>query len=210
LLRRCLGSGAKTSNPVPMVINAVGRDRVGIVSDVSGMVIGVGGNVGDSQAAKLGPYFSLMMLVTVPDSGDAAQKLRTSLTQLHDMNATLFHATDIVSPETSASFTPQIGYKGTFTLEGADHPGIVHKVTSSIAKHGLSIDSLHTSQEIAPYGGTMLFTMRGTATAAAPLAKSFDISVIKQDLVALGNSLNCDVALDDLHEDKDSASFYAG
>ena len=48
-------------------INVVGEDRRGIVSDVSKQVLGVGGNVGESQAAKLGKYFSLMMKVDVPE-----------------------------------------------------------------------------------------------------------------------------------------------
>jgi glycine cleavage system transcriptional repressor len=185
------------------VINAVGRDRVGIVSDVSGMVIQVGGNVGDSQAAKLGPYFSLMMLVSVPSSSTAT--LQAALSNLHDMNATIFHSPELSS---SHSMTPQIGYKGMFALQGADNPGIVHTITSALAKHALSIDKLSTSQEIAPYGGSMLFTMDGIATAPHPLPKSFDIGSIRKEIIDLGNSLNCDVTLDDYHDDQDSSSFY--
>jgi glycine cleavage system transcriptional repressor len=97
---------------------------------------------------------------------------------------------------------------GYLTLEGADNPGIVHKITSALAKHGLSIDKMETDQEIAPYGNTMLFKMQGVATAAAPLASGFDISKIKRDLEALGDSLNCDVALEDVVDDKFSANIH--
>jgi glycine cleavage system transcriptional repressor len=83
---------------------------------------------------------------------------------------------------------------GFLNLEGADHPGIVHKITTALAKHGLSIDKMETDQEIAPYGAAMLFKMRGVATASAPLASGFDISKIKRELEALGDSLNCDVS----------------
>lgn len=97
-----------------------------------------------------------------------------------------------------------------FTLEGADNPGIVHRITTALAKNGLSIDKMETDQEIAPHGGTMLFKMRGIANAAAPLAAGFDIEAIKKEMAELGDSLNCDVVLEDAHDDSVQGSFYAG
>jgi glycine cleavage system transcriptional repressor len=99
---------------------------------------------------------------------------------------------------------------GHFTLEGADNPGIVHKITSALAASGLSIDRMETEQEIAPYGGSVLFKMRGTAVAAYPLAKGFDLSKIKKELSELGDSLNCEVHLEDASDDSYQGSFYAG
>ena len=95
-------------------------------------------------------------------------------------------------------------------MEGADNPGIVHKITTALAKHGLSIEKIETGQEIGPYGGTVLFKMHGVATAAAPLASGFDIAKIKKELVELGDQLNCDVTMEDKHDDSDDASFYSG
>ena len=68
-------------------------------------------------------------------------------------------------------------------------------------KHGLSIQRLGTDQEIAPYGGTTLFRMTGTASATAPLAASFDADQIKSELRELGDSLNCDVSMEDIDKD---------
>ena len=99
---------------------------------------------------------------------------------------------------------------GEFTLTGADHPGIAHKITSALAKSGLNIDKMETEQEIAPYGGTTLFKMRGTATALKPLPKAFDIVKIKENLEELGDSLNCDVHMEDTHDESYQGSFYAG
>ena len=97
-----------------------------------------------------------------------------------------------------------------FSLEGADHPGIVHKMTTALAKHGLSIDKLETDQEIAPYGGSVLFKMHGIVTASAPLASGFDSVKIKDELIELGDSLNCDVSMEDAADDSYQASFYGG
>jgi glycine cleavage system transcriptional repressor len=93
---------------------------------------------------------------------------------------------------------------------GADNPGIVHKITSALAAAGLSIDKLETDQEIAPHGGSVLFKMHGTVVAMAPLAKHFDVAKIKTDLAELGDSLNCEVTLEDSVDDSYQGSFYAG
>lgn len=63
-------------------------DRPGIVSDVTKFVTDAGGNVGQSQAAKLGDYFSIMMQIEVPE--DEKKGLEQSLAGMQDLNATMF------------------------------------------------------------------------------------------------------------------------
>jgi glycine cleavage system transcriptional repressor len=186
-----------------LIVNAVGEDRLGIVSDITGMVIACGGNVGESQAANMGGHFSLMMLVSVPS--DKLPNLQAQLGSMTDMNASVFETT----PKTT-KLTPQIAYSVYFSLEGADHPGIVHKMTSALGKHGLSVDKMETDQEIAPNGGSILFTMRGIANACKPLASGFDPSKIKEELIDLGDALNCDVTMEDVVDDSYQGSFYGG
>jgi len=86
---------------------------------------------------------------------------------------------------------------GRFELEGANYPGIVHKVTSFLAQNGLSVDKLETSDEIAPHGGTVLFKMKGVANALEPLAAEFSAEEIKDKLRKLGDDLNCDIEMVD-------------
>ena len=95
-------------------------------------------------------------------------------------------------------------------MEGADNPGIVHKVTSLLVTYGLSIDKMETADEIAPMGGTKLFKMRGIANAVEPLAAGFDPSKIKAELADLGDQLNCDISMTDVVEDEYQGSFYVG
>ena len=97
-------STSSSSSPVNLVINAVGMDRLGIVSDVTGLVIGAGGNVGDSQAAKLGSHFGLMMEVMLPR--DKLDSLKAQLEAMPDMNAAVYE-----DPDTESSVTPQVGCK---------------------------------------------------------------------------------------------------
>jgi len=211
---RQFSSSSKSSSNL-LIINAVGQDRLGLVSEITGHVVDHGGSVGDSQAAKLGPYFSLMMLVDVPTSNNL-EALKQRLATMQHMNATVFQADQVQDfhAEAARLVTPQAGYTGYFSLEGADHPGIVHKLTTAMASHGLSIDKLHTTdQEIAPYGGAVLFKMKGIVTAAAPLAQKFDAAAVQKELEELGDSLNCQVTLEEVDPLADAdyeSSIYAG
>lgn len=102
VLRQARLSLSTTPGTTSLVINAVGKDRVGIVSDITGLVIEAGGNVGESQAAKLGSHFSLMMLVEVPSSN--LDSLKGLLDHMPAMNAAVFEADNIGEKP-----TPQIG-----------------------------------------------------------------------------------------------------
>lgn len=48
----------------------------------------------------------------------------------------------------------------------------------------------------------MLFKMKGRANALEPLASGFDVSKIKQELVELGDSMNCDISMTDVADDE--------
>lgn len=181
-----------TSTNAHLIVNAVGKDRLGIVSEISKHVTDIGGNVGESQATKLGKHFSMMMIVDVPQDQRAA--LEDLLQNLEGMNTTVFET----EADTARESTPQIGYAGRFELEGANYPGIVHQVTSFLAQNGLSVDRLETSDEIAPHGGTTLFKMKGVATAYQPLAAGFNVEEVKEKMTKLGDDLNCDLSMEDM------------
>jgi glycine cleavage system transcriptional repressor len=92
-------------------------------------------------------------------------------------------------------------------LAGADNPGIVHTITSAMASHGLSIERMETGQESAPMGGTTLFRMTGVCHAFDPLPAGFDSDAIRRELQALGDSLNCEVTMEDDADDASSSAF---
>jgi predicted amino acid-binding ACT domain protein len=99
------GSNPKTSH---LIINAAGLDRLGIVSDVTGLVIAHGGNVGESVAGRLSStYFSLMMLVSVPDENRDA--LQQDILSVPDLRSAVF-AIDPTGAAASKA-TPTIGCK---------------------------------------------------------------------------------------------------
>ena len=53
-----------------IVFTLTGSDRVGIVEEVTGVLLGLGGNVETSRMARLGGEFAMLVLLTL-----AAEKL---------------------------------------------------------------------------------------------------------------------------------------
>jgi len=166
------------------------------------MVTKAGGNVGESQAAKVGSYFSLTMLLTVPSKN--VTDLEKKLTNMEGMNVNCLE-TD-ANPKT-VEVKHEIGYSGRFSLEGVDDPGLVHKITAILARNGLSIDTMETSEEGAPNGGTTLFNIEGIVTAPKPLPKNFNTDAIGKELSKAGDKINCDVTLEDNVKRKDRPSW---
>jgi predicted amino acid-binding ACT domain protein len=101
-------------------VNAAGIDRLGIVSDVTGLVISHNGNVGESVAGRLSSsYFSLMMLITVPEQNRIA--LQTAIQSVPDLHAAVFIVDEGSSKNTnssieSSSSTPTIGCTYSYSL----------------------------------------------------------------------------------------------
>ena len=79
----------------------MGSDRLGIVRDLTKYVTDVGGNVGESQAAKLGSHFSLMMLVNVPENQVVG--LVDQLEEIEDITASVHMVKDVAAKERAPS-----------------------------------------------------------------------------------------------------------
>lgn len=122
-----------------MILNSVGEDRPGIVSDMTKIVLDHNGNVGESQASKLGTHFGLMMLVSVPK--DQSESLQDAVKSMSGMETTCYLTEN---PDTVQVQPESTGYAGHFSLAGTDDVGLVHEVTKVLAKHRLSIQEMKT------------------------------------------------------------------
>jgi glycine cleavage system transcriptional repressor len=57
-----------------LIISAVGSDRSGIVSEISGIITSHGGNVEESRMSRLGADFSIIM--PLPETPPSPEKLK--------------------------------------------------------------------------------------------------------------------------------------
>jgi glycine cleavage system transcriptional repressor len=136
-----------------VVVTVTGADRVGIVEEVTKVLLDLGGNVETSRMARLGGEFAMLMLVSL--SPDQAAGLETALRQLAERGYKV--ATSVTQQTYEESHPGWIGYR--IEVQGADHEGIVHEIAAGLARRGISIESAETSTASAPVSGTPLFSM---------------------------------------------------
>lgn len=122
-----------------VAVTAVGADRPGIVAAVTQVLFEHGCNIEDSRMAILGGHFAMMLIVALPDGEDAA-RLEEALSEparAQDLVVT-------VRPVAEAAGEEAPGIPYVVSVYGADHPGIVARVSRLLADHGVNISDLAT------------------------------------------------------------------
>lgn len=119
-----------------VAVTVIGRDRPGIIAEVTGVVADLGGNLEDSSMTLLRGHFAWMLIASVDRP---VAELSAALDHLQDdglVVSVLPVSDDGQAPTAAASYL--------LTVHGADRPGIVTAVTSIVARHGGNIIDLST------------------------------------------------------------------
>jgi glycine cleavage system transcriptional repressor len=166
-----------------IVFTLTGTDRIGIVEEVTKLLLDLGGNVETGRMARLGGEFAILMLVSVPSKGlDKLDKV------VNDLTARRFKVTAVKTERTYAETHP--GWlPRQIEVRGADHEGIIHQVARYLSQRGISIESMDTETVRAPISGTPLFTM--TALVIVPPSLQGQDWITNLD--GVGKSLKVDI-----------------
>lgn len=122
-----------------LALSAIGRDRPGIVAAISKVLLDHRCNVEDSTMSILRGHFTMMLIVSAPESTDL-QDLRA---ELDDVRAGL--SLEGVSVSEVAEVADETAVAShILTVYGADHPGILHSVTAALAADQVDIVDLTT------------------------------------------------------------------
>ncbi len=166
------------------ILFLVGKDRPGIVDEVSTFLFERGANIEDSRMAAMGGRFSVMMLFS--SSPEQLQAVERDLSQLRKLGfeISLHEAED----PSALPKQPELPLK--IEVLAMDHPGIVQKVVSILHHHNVNIQSLNTRVTSAPLSGAPLFDL--ILEAAVPVEKP--IARVKDDLLKLAAEMNLDLS----------------
>jgi glycine cleavage system transcriptional repressor len=123
-----------------LALSAIGRDRPGIVAEVTRALLGHSLNITDSQMAVLGGRFTMMLIVTAPEGTDL-DLVREELARTSDRLA--LDALSL-SPLVDAEDGPASAPSHIVTVYGVDHPGIVHAVSARLAAREVNVTDLET------------------------------------------------------------------
>lgn len=169
--------------PNRFVITAVGDDRPGIVAAVTGALLPVRANLEDTAMTLLEGQFAMVLVITLPEGDLAAvQEALAAVSRRFDL------MTDV-----RALGGPVASHEGTectLTVYGADRPGIVHRVTSTLAAREVNVVDLAT-RVIGREGTTPVYAM----LLDLRLPAGVDEATVRADLDAVAADLGVDCTL---------------
>jgi glycine cleavage system transcriptional repressor len=175
-----------------IAVTAVGRDRPGIVARVTGAILDLGCNLGETSMARLRGEFAMILLVRLSARGDvkeARDRLQTLGLEM-DLTVTV---RELAGEEFAAAEEDGIAY--ILRVYGADRPGIVHAVTSLLAGEGLNITDLET--RVIPGDGGPVYVMVLELTAPS----EGQGEAARVGLQALAAAMSIEVSYDRLDEE---------
>jgi glycine cleavage system transcriptional repressor len=174
-----------------VALSAIGRDRPGIVAAVSKVLFDHECNVEDSTMSILRGHFTMMLIVSVPETADL-QGLRRGLDDVRDSLAleavTLSEVAEIATETAIASHI--------LSVYGTDHPGILHAVASGLAEDEVDIVDL-TTRMIEEEGSAPLYTM--ILEVAVP--ESVDLDALQNKLARVCRGQDVDFSFAELQRD---------
>ena len=122
-----------------ILLSISGKDRAGIVRDVSEVLLGAQANIEDSSMAVLRGRFTMMLIVQLEDGG--LSSLKASLAELEQRTGLTVQSQVIGDDE--ANHIPAEP-DCVVTVSGADKAGIVFAVTDAMAELGVSVADVST------------------------------------------------------------------
>ncbi len=165
-----------------IILTVLGDDRPGIVETLSKLLADRHGNWTDSSMLNLDGKFAGILRATLPT--EQADLFLAELPALANQGLLVTAAR---SDQELASDTH------TYRLEmiGQDRSGMLHQLTSALARHHISIEELNTEVRSASMSGEDLFV----ASANLGVPAGSQIELLRSELEALADELMIDIDL---------------
>jgi glycine cleavage system transcriptional repressor len=174
-----------------LALSAIGRDQPGIVAALTGVLLEHDLNIEDSQATILRGHFSIVLIVAAPGEIDRA-RLRGDLERAGQelgLEAVVLQEVGELDPA-----APEPSH--IVTVYGADHPGIVHAATSTLAASGVDITDLNT-RLVEEEGEEPLYAL----LMEVALPSGADAEAVAEGLRAVGEQEGVEVSVRELEQD---------
>jgi glycine cleavage system regulatory protein len=174
-----------------LVVTITCPDRPGIVERITEVLVAQAANWEQSRMARLGGDFAGIVLVSV--APEKAEPLAAALRALaHEQMTVLVKPTQ---PAAGGALPSGTLYE--LRLTGADHEGIVHKVSAYLASQGINVEAMETEVVPAPISATPLFQMEAQINVPPRLT----LADLQGDLDRIGDDLGVDIEVDRMNDE---------
>jgi len=121
-------------------LTIIGRDRPGIVSQVTELLFRGGFNIADSSCSILGGQFSMILIISNPDISTTEQ-FSDTFKPLEENNLSVYIRTLKEGGEIRSELNGELCM---ISVYGADKPGIVYQVAKELGDRSINITDLNT------------------------------------------------------------------
>ncbi|WP_027370506.1 glycine cleavage system protein R [Desulfovermiculus halophilus] len=136
------------------ILTAFGRDRVGIVADVTQVMYELDCNLEDSEMTRLADEFAVIFLFSAP-TPEIEDKLTSACRRLELDKGIAAFFRPLGSPEPQKG----TGILTTLHVEGVDQCGIIYHISRHLAENKVNIIRVHSRQSSSPQSGTAMYTV---------------------------------------------------
>ncbi|MGD8250769.1 MAG: ACT domain-containing protein [Desulfobacterales bacterium] len=167
------------------ILTAFGKDRPGIVADVTELLFDIGCNLEDSTMTLLGGEFTLILILEAPDRDGMGPFLDKSLRRLEREKG----LSAFLRPVEPSGEKPAAA-RHTIRVEGMDQAGIVYRVSRYLAGLAVNITDLKSKRRHMPQSGAALYTME----IHVEVPKTLSLDQFDEGLAAVGEELNVEIS----------------
>ncbi|MEH0020426.1 MAG: ACT domain-containing protein [Desulfobacter sp.] len=169
------------------IMTAFGKDRPGIVAEISEMIFENHCNLEDSNMGRLADEFTLILLLA-GQGPELQEKLTRDCRRLErERGLSVF-----IRP---LEYNHQPNGNGsnlkTISVEGVDQGGIVYKVSQLLGRMEINVETLNSKKKYSPGSGTALYAMEIKASVPGNVSAE----ALAGQLDELGEELNVDITL---------------
>jgi len=158
-----------------VILYVNGKDRIGLISDITKEISNLNGNIETSKMIKLAQEFNILILISIDNK--KLDLLINNLSSYDDLNVSVRKASrDNVKPDSEYIFI----------LKGADTEGIVHQCTQLFSSLKINIIDLETHLINAPITGSPLFYIK----AIISIPKDISLEMITKQIRSLESEAN--------------------
>ncbi len=168
-----------------LVISALGKDRPGIVNQLSKAIYELDCNVSDSRMTVLGGEFAILLMVEGP--WNLLAKLEDQVPELQDR----LHLTITTRRTEERAGNANLLPYGVDVVS-LDHPGIVYSLASFFSDKNINIEDMTTSSYSAAHTGTPMFSVRMSIGIPADI----HIAALRDEFMDFCDSMNIDAVLE--------------
>lgn len=168
-----------------IVISAVGRDRPGVVHELTETVLDCGGNIVESRMSALGQDFAMLLLVSGNwhTLGKMEGKLKRAA-EGNDLSVSVRRTEQRTAREDMLPYGVDVVC--------LDQPGIVHNIAGFFAARDIDIAELNTRSYAAAHTGAPMFSVQVTINVPGRI----HIAGLREEFMEFCDRLNLDAILE--------------